>query len=109
MAQFRRTMKSFPQRSEPLTYHGELLLDQQRFQDTIENFDQAIEIEKTKYGPHLTTHTHTSAYILPYSKPLKTSSRSSTQRPHPIPNGPRTSVPPDDAATKPNEARRIMD
>ncbi|KAJ3730742.1 hypothetical protein C8R42DRAFT_637411 [Lentinula raphanica] len=48
MAQFRRTMKSFPQRSEPLNYYGELLLDQQRFQDAIEKFDKAIEIEKTK-------------------------------------------------------------
>ncbi|KAJ3735563.1 hypothetical protein DFJ43DRAFT_991372 [Lentinula guzmanii] len=49
MAQFRRTMKSFPQRSEPLNYYGELLLDQQRYQDAIEKFDKAIEIEKLKY------------------------------------------------------------
>ncbi|KAJ3787464.1 ADP/ATP carrier receptor [Lentinula aff. detonsa] len=48
MAQFRRTMKSFPQRSEPLNYYGELLLDQQRYQDAIEKFDKAIEIEKLK-------------------------------------------------------------
>ncbi|KAJ4490622.1 ADP/ATP carrier receptor, partial [Lentinula aciculospora] len=46
MAQFRRTMKAFPQRSEPLNYYGELLLDQQRYQDAIEKFDKAIEIEK---------------------------------------------------------------
>ncbi|KAJ3999429.1 ADP/ATP carrier receptor [Lentinula boryana] len=48
MAQFRRTMKSFPQRSEPLNYYGELLLDQQRYQDAVEKFDKAIEIEKLK-------------------------------------------------------------
>ncbi|KAJ3809979.1 ADP/ATP carrier receptor [Lentinula aff. lateritia] len=48
MAQFRRTMKSFPQRSEPLNYYGELLLDQQRYQDAIEKFDKAVEIEKSK-------------------------------------------------------------
>ncbi|KAJ3875944.1 ADP/ATP carrier receptor [Lentinula edodes] len=48
MAQFRRTMKTFPQRSEPLNYYGELLLDQQRYQDAIEKFDKAVEIEKSK-------------------------------------------------------------
>jgi len=48
MAQFRRTMKAFPQRSEPLNYYGELLLDQSRFQDAIEKFDKAVEIEKLK-------------------------------------------------------------
>ncbi|KAF9074270.1 ADP/ATP carrier receptor [Rhodocollybia butyracea] len=48
MAQFRRTMKAFPHRSEPLNYYGELLLDQSRFQDAIEKFDKAIELEKQK-------------------------------------------------------------
>ncbi|KAK7047742.1 TOM (translocase of outer membrane) complex component [Paramarasmius palmivorus] len=48
MAQFRRTMKAFPQRSEPLNYYGELLLDQQRFPDAVEKFDRAIELEKQK-------------------------------------------------------------
>ena len=28
---------------------GELLLDQQRFQDAVEKFDRAIELEKAKY------------------------------------------------------------
>lgn len=28
---------------------GELLLDQQRYQDAIEKFDRAIEIERAKY------------------------------------------------------------
>lgn len=29
---------------------GELLLDQQRFEDAVEKFDRAIELEKLKYG-----------------------------------------------------------
>jgi hypothetical protein len=29
-------------------FSGELLLDQQRFEDAIRNFDEAIEIEKKK-------------------------------------------------------------
>ncbi|KIK64143.1 hypothetical protein GYMLUDRAFT_40400 [Collybiopsis luxurians FD-317 M1] len=53
MAQFRRTMKSFPQKSEPLNYYGELLLDQGHFQDAIEKFDKAYEIEKTKSPPNI--------------------------------------------------------
>ncbi|KAG2002581.1 ADP/ATP carrier receptor [Coprinopsis cinerea AmutBmut pab1-1] len=53
MAQFRRTMKAFPQRSEPQNYYGELLLDQQRYQDAVEKFDRAIEIEKAKPRPNV--------------------------------------------------------
>ncbi|KAF8630561.1 hypothetical protein AX17_005373 [Amanita inopinata Kibby_2008] len=48
MATFRRTLKTFPQRSEPHNYYGELLLDQQRFPDAVEKFDKAIELEKAK-------------------------------------------------------------
>ncbi|KZV70890.1 TPR-like protein [Peniophora sp. CONT] len=48
MATFRRTLKAFPDRSEPQNYYGELLLDQGRFQDAVEKFDRAIEIERTK-------------------------------------------------------------
>ncbi|KIL54763.1 hypothetical protein M378DRAFT_113931, partial [Amanita muscaria Koide BX008] len=48
MATFRRTLKAFPQRSEPHNYYGELLLDQQRFQDAVEKFDKAFELEKAK-------------------------------------------------------------
>ena len=29
-------------------YSGELLLDQQRFQDAVEKFDRAIELERQK-------------------------------------------------------------
>ncbi|KAF8509489.1 ADP/ATP carrier receptor [Gautieria morchelliformis] len=51
MATFRRTMKKFPQRSEPQNYYGELLLDQQRFQDAVDKFERAIELEKAKRPP----------------------------------------------------------
>lgn len=50
MKTFRRTLTAFPQRSEPQNYYGELLLDQQRFQEAVEKFDKAIELEKQKYG-----------------------------------------------------------
>ncbi|KAJ7577925.1 hypothetical protein C8J56DRAFT_1016670 [Mycena floridula] len=46
MATFRRTLKAFPQRSEPPNYYGELLLDQQRYEDAVEKFERAIELEK---------------------------------------------------------------
>ncbi|KAG8735329.1 TOM (translocase of outer membrane) complex component [Ceratobasidium sp. 414] len=48
MSSFRETLLAFPDRGEPYNHYGELLLDQQRFQDAIENFDRAIEIEKQK-------------------------------------------------------------
>ncbi|ETW76674.1 mitochondrial outer membrane translocase receptor, subunit TOM70 [Heterobasidion irregulare TC 32-1] len=48
MATFRRTLREFPQKSEPQNYYGELLLDQQRFQDAVEKFDRAIELERLK-------------------------------------------------------------
>ncbi|PFH53634.1 hypothetical protein AMATHDRAFT_137300 [Amanita thiersii Skay4041] len=48
MATFRRTLRAFPQRSEPQNYYGELLLDQQRFQDAVEHFDKAHELEQGK-------------------------------------------------------------
>ncbi|EGN97602.1 hypothetical protein SERLA73DRAFT_92775 [Serpula lacrymans var. lacrymans S7.3] len=51
MATFRRTLTAFPQRSEPPNYYGELLLDQQRFQDAVEKFERAIEIERAKAPP----------------------------------------------------------
>ncbi|CCL98887.1 uncharacterized protein FIBRA_00894 [Fibroporia radiculosa] len=51
MATFRRTLKGFPQRSEPQNYYGELLLDQQRFEDAVDKFDRAIEIELSRPKP----------------------------------------------------------
>ncbi|KAI0710921.1 ADP/ATP carrier receptor [Earliella scabrosa] len=51
MATFRRTLKAFPDRSEPQNYYGELLLDQQRYPDAIEKFERAVEIERAKPPP----------------------------------------------------------
>ncbi|RDX45750.1 ADP/ATP carrier receptor [Lentinus brumalis] len=51
MATFRRTLKAFPDRSEPQNYYGELLLDQQRYPEAIEKFERAIEIERAKPPP----------------------------------------------------------
>ncbi|KAH9942802.1 hypothetical protein B0H21DRAFT_779881 [Amylocystis lapponica] len=51
MATFRRTLKAFAQRSEPQNYYGELLLDQQRFEDAVDKFDRAIELELAKPPP----------------------------------------------------------
>ncbi|KAB5591896.1 Outer membrane translocase receptor tom70 [Ceratobasidium theobromae] len=51
MASFRETLFSFPGRGEPYNHYGEVLLDQQRFQEAIEKFDRAIEIEKQKPKP----------------------------------------------------------
>ncbi|KAF8639068.1 hypothetical protein AX16_010374 [Volvariella volvacea WC 439] len=48
MATFRRTLTKFPQRSEPQNYYGELLMDQQRFEDAVAKFERAIELEKAK-------------------------------------------------------------
>ncbi|RKF61138.1 Mitochondrial import receptor subunit tom70 [Erysiphe neolycopersici] len=46
MATFRRCVKNFDKVPDAYNYYGELLLDQQKFQEAIEKFDMAIEIEK---------------------------------------------------------------
>jgi len=46
MATFRRCIKNFTTVPEVYNYYGELLLDQSRYQDAIDNFDKAIEMEK---------------------------------------------------------------
>jgi import receptor subunit TOM70 len=46
MATFKRTMKSFDQVPDVYNYYGELLLDQQKYQDAITKFDTAVEMEK---------------------------------------------------------------
>ncbi|CAK5263287.1 unnamed protein product [Mycena citricolor] len=53
MATFRRTLKQFPNRSEPHNYYGELLLDQQRFAEAVEKFERAVELEKLKSPPNV--------------------------------------------------------
>ncbi|CAK7565803.1 MAG: TOM (translocase of outer membrane) complex component [Sporothrix epigloea] len=46
MATFRRCEKNFSKVPDVYNYHGELLLDQGRYQEAIEKFDKAIEMEK---------------------------------------------------------------
>lgn len=46
MATFRRTIKNFSHIPDVYNYYGELLLDQQKYQEAIEKFDMAIEKEK---------------------------------------------------------------
>ncbi|WVR08724.1 hypothetical protein IAU60_005782 [Kwoniella sp. DSM 27419] len=48
MAAFRRILKEFPDRGEPSNYYGELLLDQQKFQESLERFDRSIELDKER-------------------------------------------------------------
>jgi import receptor subunit TOM70 len=52
-AKFLRTLDAFPDRSEPPNYFGELLLDQQRFQEAVGHFDRAIELERLKKPPNV--------------------------------------------------------
>ncbi|KAG9204442.1 TOM (translocase of outer membrane) complex component [Epicoccum nigrum] len=47
MATFRRCMKNFSQVPDVYNYYGELLLDQQKYQEAIEKFDTAVEMEKS--------------------------------------------------------------
>lgn len=47
-ASFRELLKKFEGASEAYNYFGELLLDQQKFEDALDKFDKAIEIEDRK-------------------------------------------------------------
>jgi mitochondrial import receptor subunit TOM70 len=46
MATFRRCIKNFEKTPDVYNYYGELLLDQGKFQEAIEKFDTAIDLEK---------------------------------------------------------------
>lgn len=46
MATFRRCKKNFEKTPDVYNYYGELLLDQGKFQEAVEQFDAAIEMEK---------------------------------------------------------------
>ncbi|WFD32236.1 TOM (translocase of outer membrane) complex component [Malassezia sp. CBS 17886] len=50
-AAFRRILKTFSDSAEAYNYYGELLLDQQRYEDAVANFDKSIALEKGKPGP----------------------------------------------------------
>ena len=47
MATFRRCIKNFGDKSDVYNYYGELLLDQQKYQEAIEKFETAVEMEKS--------------------------------------------------------------
>lgn len=46
MATFRRCMKNFDKVPDVYNYYGELLLDQQKYQEAVEKFETAVEMEK---------------------------------------------------------------
>ena len=46
MATFRRTIKNFDKTPDVYNYYGELLIDQQKYQEAIEKFDTAVDMEK---------------------------------------------------------------
>lgn len=48
MATFRRCIKNFEKVPEVYNYYGELLLDQQKYPEAIEQFDKAVEMEKSQ-------------------------------------------------------------
>ncbi|CAO1621286.1 unnamed protein product [Parajaminaea phylloscopi] len=47
-ASFRKLLRRFEGSSEAFNYYGELLLDQEKHEEALEMFDQAIEIESAK-------------------------------------------------------------
>ena len=46
MATFRRCIKNFEKQPDVYNYYGELLLDQQKYEEAIAKFDTAIDMEK---------------------------------------------------------------
>lgn len=50
MATFRRCIKNFGDKSDVYNYYGELLLDQQKYQEAVEKFETAVEMEKKTVG-----------------------------------------------------------
>ncbi|MCJ1307657.1 TOM (translocase of outer membrane) complex component [Agyrium rufum] len=46
MATFRKCIKNFDKVPDVYNYYGELLLDQQKYQEAIEKFDMAVEMER---------------------------------------------------------------
>ena len=46
MATFRRCMKNFDKVPDVYNYYGELLLDQQKYQEAIEKFETAVQMEQ---------------------------------------------------------------
>lgn len=49
MATFRRCMKNFDKVPDVYNYYGELLLDQQKYEEAIQKFETAVELEKKEH------------------------------------------------------------
>jgi import receptor subunit TOM70 len=49
MAAFRKILKQFPDRGEPSNYYGELLLDQEKYEESVQRFDKSLELDKNKW------------------------------------------------------------
>lgn len=49
MATFRRCMKNFENVPDVYNYYGELLLDQSKYQEAVEKFDRAVEMEQKEH------------------------------------------------------------
>lgn len=47
MVQFRRLSERFPDSPEVSNYHGELLLDQQKYEEAVAKFERSIELDKS--------------------------------------------------------------
>lgn len=52
MSTFRRCISRFPDSAEVYNYYGELLLDQGKFEEAIERFDTAIQLERSAADGH---------------------------------------------------------
>jgi len=50
MATFRRCIKNYGDKSDVYNYYGELLLDQQKYQEAVEKFETAVEMERKGVG-----------------------------------------------------------
>lgn len=46
MVTFRKTLKKFPKSPDVYNYYGELLMDQQKFAEAVDKFEQAMVLEK---------------------------------------------------------------
>lgn len=51
MATFRRCIKNFDKVPDVYNYYGELLLDQQKYEEAIQRFETAIEMERSTKAP----------------------------------------------------------
>lgn len=50
MATFRRCIKNFGDKSDVYNYYGELLLDQQKYEEAVQKFETAVEMEQKAVG-----------------------------------------------------------